>query len=136
MQFTYKKDELEKTVKAVWETYKTYKVWAFYAPMGAGKTTFVHALCEYLHVKDHVSSPTFAIVNEYNSSVGNLYHMDWYRLKDSSEAIDAGVEDILSSNNYCFVEWPEKAAELLPHGTIEIRIEIVDEQTRKLTVSV
>lgn len=136
MQFIYTKHELEQTVKAVWAQCNTYKVWAFYAPMGAGKTTFIHALCDHLQVTDHVSSPTFAIVNEYESSVGSLYHMDWYRLKDVSEAIDAGVEDILSNDDYCFVEWPEKAAELLPVGTLEIKIEIVDELTRKLTVDI
>jgi tRNA threonylcarbamoyladenosine biosynthesis protein TsaE len=136
MEFIYRETELQNIVKEVWEKCKSHKIWAFYAPMGAGKTTFIHTLCDHLQVTDHVSSPTFAIVNEYASSAGSLYHMDWYRLKDSSEAIDAGVEDILSSDNYCFIEWPEKAAELLPYGTIELQIEIIDESTRKLTVTV
>jgi tRNA threonylcarbamoyladenosine biosynthesis protein TsaE len=117
----------------LWKEGKSSRVWAFDAAMGSGKTTFIHALCEYLQVKDTVSSPTFALVNEYQSPVaGVIYHMDWYRLKDTEEAIDAGIEDQLRSGQYCFVEWPAKAADLLPDNCFYVHIETLDPQTRRL----
>jgi tRNA threonylcarbamoyladenosine biosynthesis protein TsaE len=133
MDVIYKEHELDEVVKKLWNNFQSHKTWAFYAEMGAGKTTLIHHLCVYLGVHDHVSSPTFAIVNEYKTSkAGTVYHMDWYRLKNAAEAIDAGIEDLAGDENYCFIEWPEKAPELLPVDTIEIHIEIVDPQTRKL----
>ncbi len=103
--------------------------------MGAGKTTFIHSLCTALQVTEAVSSPTFAIINEYYSPVaGIIYHMDWYRLKDEEEALQAGVEDCLYSGNYCFIEWPEKAEGILPADALQIHIEAIDEQTRRLMV--
>src|SRR4051794_38404479 len=94
----------------LWQQYKQYFIWAFHGSIGSGKTTFIHALCEALQVKDVISSPTFAIINEYYSPVaGTIYHMDWYRLKDEEEAIQAGVEDCLLSGNICLIEWPNKA---------------------------
>lgn len=103
--------------------------------MGAGKTTFISALCKHLGAKDALSSPTFAIVNEYASSNnGTLYHMDWYRLKSEGEAIDAGIEDLLSSGCYCFVEWPENAPDLLGPDTLHLYLEVLDAQTRRLYI--
>src|SRR5215217_7811759 len=98
-------------VKAIagklWQHYKQYPVWAFHGEMGSGKTTFIHSLCEVLHVKDVISSPTFAIINEYQSPVaGIIYHMDWYRLENEEEAAHAGIEDCLLSGNLCLIEWP------------------------------
>lgn len=117
----------------MWKEGKTRKVWAFHAAMGTGKTTFIHALCEELGVKASVSSPTFAIINEYDSPVaGAIYHMDWYRLKSEEEAINAGVEDSLNSGALCLVEWPENAAGLLDDQTFHIYMEILDNQTRRL----
>jgi tRNA threonylcarbamoyladenosine biosynthesis protein TsaE len=111
------------------------KVWAFYAPMGAGKTTFIHALCDVLQVTDVVSSPTFAIINEYASPrFAIIYHMDWYRLKSEEEAINAGVEDALQHGDFCLVEWPEKAPDLLPDDVVNIAIELIDTATRQMTV--
>jgi tRNA threonylcarbamoyladenosine biosynthesis protein TsaE len=104
--------------------------------MGAGKTTFIHALCKVLGVKNTVSSPTFAIINEYESEkAGIIYHMDWYRLKDAHEAVQAGVEDALSGKKFCIIEWPENAAALLPANTLHLYITFVDAATRKLLVS-
>lgn len=101
--------------------------------MGSGKTTFIHALCEELGVKDAIGSPTFAIVNEYRSPVaGTIYHMDWYRLKDEEEAIQAGIEDQLYSKAVCLVEWPDKAAGLLPDDTLHIVLEVLNEGTRRI----
>src|SRR6185436_4083468 len=95
---------------------------------------FIHALCvDVLEVKDVISSPTFAIINEYKSSVaGTIFHMDWYRLKDEEEAIQAGIEDSLLSGNLCLIEWPDKAAGLLPDDTLHIQIEMIDNNKRKL----
>jgi tRNA threonylcarbamoyladenosine biosynthesis protein TsaE len=133
---TYNIREIDKTALSVWETGKDYKAWAFYAPMGAGKTTLIHSICELLGVTEAVSSPTFALINEYSSPVaGTIFHMDWYRLKDEQEAIHAGMEDAILSSNYCFIEWPEKAEALLPDKVFRINIELVDENTRKITTS-
>jgi tRNA threonylcarbamoyladenosine biosynthesis protein TsaE len=101
--------------------------------MGAGKTTFIHALCEELGVSSTISSPTFAIINEYASTLaGVIYHMDWYRLKDEEEAVNAGVEDSLLSHQLCLIEWPDRAAGLLPDDTFHIHIEVLDEGTRRM----
>lgn len=133
---TYNIAEIDRIAKEVWQSGSHYKVWTFYASMGAGKTTFIHALCEHLQVKDTISSPTFALINEYSSPVaGTIYHMDWYRLKDEQEAIQAGMEDAILSNHYCFIEWPEIAGELLPENVFVINIELVDENTRKISTS-
>jgi tRNA threonylcarbamoyladenosine biosynthesis protein TsaE len=126
-----------KTVAAqFWQQYHQYKIWAFNAPMGAGKTTLIHALCEVLNVSSTVTSPTFAIINEYESSLaGIIYHMDWYRLKDKTEIIQAGCEDCIESGNLCFIEWAEKANELLPLNTVHIDLEIINAQERRLIVN-
>src|SRR5688500_16303499 len=91
-----------------------YRVILFFAPMGAGKTTLINELCKQLGVTDQPSSPTFSIVNEYQSSNGSIFHFDFYRLKDEGEAYDLGYEEYFYSGNYCFVEWPEKIMNLLP----------------------
>jgi tRNA threonylcarbamoyladenosine biosynthesis protein TsaE len=125
--------QIQSVAKALWQVGKKHKVWAFHAEMGTGKTTFIHALCEYLGVKDAISSPTFAIVNQYESAeAGVLLHMDWYRLKDEEEAIMAGIEDHLLSGQYCFIEWPEKATGLLPDDTFHVHLQLLDTVTRRL----
>lgn len=106
---------------------------ALHGDMGAGKTTFVHALCIQLGVQDVVSSPTFSIINQYTTHSNiTVYHIDLYRLKDEEEAIQAGVEDCLYSGSYCFVEWPEKTPNLLPPNTIHLYISTININTRKL----
>lgn len=136
MEFVFTLKEIKTVAETIWEAYHTRKIWAFYAAMGSGKTTFIHALCEVLEVAEAVSSPTFAIINEYESKIaGTIYHMDWYRLKNEEEAINAGVEDVLNSGNLCLVEWPEKATQLLPENVLRIAIELVDEHTRKLIIN-
>lgn len=108
-------------------------VYAFHGEMGAGKTTFIHALCEAMQVRDNISSPTFSIINQYTTSEGRLvYHMDLYRIKDEQEALQAGVEDCLYSGNTCFVEWPEKAPALFPDETLHITITNAGDNARKL----
>lgn len=133
MDAIYELPQIKAVAKALWKEGKGHKVWIFHADMGTGKTSFIHALCEVLEVKDTVSSPTFSIINEYESALaGTIYHMDWYRLKDEEEAIQAGVEDALLSGNFCLVEWPEKAAGLLPEKPFEVFMEILDEKMRRI----
>ena len=114
--------------------YPQERIFLFYGHMGAGKTTFINALCAALEVQDSTSSPTFSIVNEYSSSHGRLFHFDFYRLKDESEALDLGYEEYFYSGNYCFVEWPEKIENLLPSHYLKITIEAIDNQSRSITV--
>ncbi|HMO87919.1 MAG TPA: tRNA (adenosine(37)-N6)-threonylcarbamoyltransferase complex ATPase subunit type 1 TsaE [Lacibacter sp.] len=112
-----------------------YRVFAFDASMGAGKTTFIHALCDQLGVTEPVSSPTFSLINEYETGEGELlYHLDLYRLRDEEEAIRAGVEDVLHSGAVCFVEWPQKAPSLLPPDTVWVHLNITGTQERLLRV--
>jgi tRNA threonylcarbamoyladenosine biosynthesis protein TsaE len=113
---------------------KQKKTFAFNGAMGAGKTTFIKALCQALGVKNTISSPTFSIVNEYFSASGiKIYHFDFYRINSQNEAYDMGYEDYFYSNAYCFVEWSEKIAELIPPDHVKVNITIKDEQ-RLLTV--
>lgn len=128
--------QIHDIARQLWQQEKQHKVWAFNGDMGAGKTTFIHALCEVLQVTGAVSSPTFAIINEYKSPVaGSIYHMDWYRLKDEEEAIQAGVEDCLYSGSLCLVEWPQKAEGLLPEDTLQVQISLVDDDKRLIKTS-
>ena len=114
---------------------KNYKVVAFHGEMGAGKTTFVHALCDELGVQNAVSSPTFSIINEYATAAGKtIYHLDLYRLKSVQEAIDAGVEDCFYSGNLCLVEWPEIAPAIFPEDTLHVHIEIAGNDERRLVI--
>ena len=108
---------------------------AFYAPMGAGKTTFTTAVCRALGVRgDAVSSPTFAIVNEYRSGSGEpVYHFDFYRINRSVEALDIGLPDYLDSGCLCLMEWPENVEDLLPEETLKVRIEVLEDGTRVLS---
>ncbi len=111
-------------------------VFAFYGKMGAGKTTFIKAVCQELGVTDNVTSPTFAIVNEYRSeTTGELiYHFDFYRIKKLEEVYDMGYEDYFYSGAVCFIEWPELIEELLPGNTIKVCIEETENGVRRLTM--
>ncbi|MGB0176412.1 MAG: tRNA (adenosine(37)-N6)-threonylcarbamoyltransferase complex ATPase subunit type 1 TsaE [Owenweeksia sp.] len=103
------------------------RVLAIEGPMGAGKTTFIKALCAKMGIMDKVSSPTFSLVNEYFSSDhGSVYHFDFYRLEHEEEALDMGLDDYLSSGNYCFMEWPEKISGLLPESYDRLCISVKD----------
>ncbi|GAC1424939.1 MAG: tRNA (adenosine(37)-N6)-threonylcarbamoyltransferase complex ATPase subunit type 1 TsaE [Chitinophagaceae bacterium] len=116
------------------QRYADSKVFAFHAPMGAGKTTFIHALCDVMNVSSPVSSPTFSVINEYASAGGTIYHLDLYRLRDEEEAIRAGVEDCLYSGSTCLAEWPERAPAIFPAGSVHVYLEAIDEQTRRMRV--
>lgn len=110
------------------------KVVAFYAEMGAGKTTFIKALCAQLGVDAEVNSPTFAIVNDYPSPNGSVFHFDYYRIKSLSEAYDIGSEDYFYSGCICLIEWPEKMEALLPEDAIVVRISVMDDGRREMLV--
>jgi tRNA threonylcarbamoyladenosine biosynthesis protein TsaE len=111
------------------------RLFAIYGEMGAGKTTLIQELCRVLLVSDHVTSPTFNILNEYASASGEpVYHFDFYRIKTESEAYDLGYEDYFFSGHYCFIEWPERVQKLLPDACIRVHIESGD-QGRIITLN-
>src|SRR5690606_7900144 len=125
-------ENLNSISKEILEFAGNQKVFLFYGEMGAGKTTLIKSLCEVLGVQEPTSSPTFSIVNEYEGRQNLIYHFDFYRLKDESEALDLGYEEYFYSGEYCFVEWPEKISSLLPANYLKISIEIVDPTQRKI----
>ncbi len=136
MDLKFSLSTINAVAKEFLSTIDKNKVIALHGEMGAGKTTFVHAVCEAMGVTDTIGSPTFSIINQYQTNDGNtIYHIDMYRLKDEEEAIQTGVEDCLYSGNYCFVEWPEKAPGIFPDETLHISIVAVDNETRKLTIN-
>ncbi len=111
------------------------RVFAFDGKMGAGKTTFIKALCEHLGVQDVVNSPTFAIVNEYEASNGEpIYHFDFYRLKRLSEAYDMGCEEYFYSGHLCFIEWPDMVEDLLPEDAVWVTIEEMENGRRRIVM--
>ena len=117
-------DELASIAKELILEHQDKRVFAFHGAMGAGKTTFIKAICAVLGVTDPVNSPTFAIINEYfTSDEQSVYHFDFYRIKHPQEAYDIGYEHYFFSGNYCFIEWPEKIAELLPENCVYVKIE-------------
>lgn len=133
MEIIYSLQELEVVVEQVWQKNKGFKVWAFYATMGTGKTTFINALCKYLEVIEMSSSPTFSIINEYESKQnGVIYHLDLYRINDEQGVLDVGIEDVLNSGKYCFIEWPSKAEFLLPDKFCAIEISLLEDEKRKI----
>ena len=123
-------DEINEAARQFLSLIGNARVIAFYAKMGAGKTTFTRALCEVLGVQEPVTSPTFAIVNEYE---GPIYHFDFYRLKNLKEAYDLGFEDYLYSGAFCLIEWPELVEDLLPTETVRVHITVEDDGTRTVS---
>jgi len=118
-------EELDGAATELLHYYPTEKIFAFYGEMGVGKTTFIKALCKKLGVKDNTSSPTFSIINEYHAARGEkIYHFDFYRIKNENELYDLGYEEYFYSNNYCFIEWPEKIENMLPAFTLKIKLHI------------
>lgn len=109
------------------------RILALYGQMGAGKTTFTVALCRALGVQDNVCSPTFTIISEYRDGMNRpVYHFDFYRIKQLSEAMDIGVEDYFFSGERCIIEWPENIEELLPDNTLKVHIEVNPDHSRSL----
>ncbi|MDF1863844.1 MAG: tRNA (adenosine(37)-N6)-threonylcarbamoyltransferase complex ATPase subunit type 1 TsaE [Saprospiraceae bacterium] len=130
-------NELEKVVQKLLGFAKGRKKMLFTGEIGAGKTTFIKEFCKHLKVNEHVTSPTFSLVNEYsfNGKSGEeelIHHIDLYRLKNAEEALDIGIEEYLYDDDYCLIEWPEIIENLLPEEVIRINFEITEESTRKI----
>lgn len=124
---------VRKAARALLDHFPDERVFAFYGAMGAGKTTLIKAVCRELGTADNITSPTFALINEYttaNQSV--IYHFDFYRIKKLEEAFDLGYEDYIYSGNYCFIEWPEMIESLLPHGIVEVHIREIENGVRQV----
>ena len=129
-------ESLDKINEAAIEFIKTMgdnTVFAFRGEMGAGKTTFIKAICENLGVSDTINSPTFAIVNEYRSDSAELiYHFDFYRINKIEEVFDFGYEDYFYSGSLCFIEWPELIEDLLPKDTVNVQIKALEDGSREV----
>lgn len=126
-------DTIQDAAKSFVQNMGDNTVFAFYGKMGAGKTTFIKAVCECLGVEDVINSPTFAIVNEYSSASGELiYHFDFYRIKKLEEVYDMGYEDYFYSGALCFIEWPELIEELLPEDAVRVTITENETGTRDI----
>ncbi len=135
MEIFFELNSIETTASEFLNTFNHYKVFAFSGELGAGKTTFISALCKQLKVAETVTSPTYSIIQEYKSLEGKIiYHIDLYRIKSSQEAMEAGIEDCLNSDEICFVEWPEKAPDIFPAETVFSNFEIVSAMKRKLVI--
>lgn len=112
------------------------KIFAFYGAMGSGKTTFIKALCSELGAVDIVSSPTFTLVNEYKTTRGeSIFHIDFYRIKKQEEVYDFGIEEYLTGESWCFMEWPELVEEILPDDIVKVRISVGGHEERTLTIT-
>lgn len=134
MEVIFSLQNINEAALKVVEQLGNNKVIALHGEMGTGKTTFTNALCKALGVIDVVSSPTFSIINVYETKNNNtIYHLDLYRLKNEEEAINAGVEDCLYSGNICLVEWPDKLPTILPEETLHINFELIDDTKRRIS---
>ena len=126
-------NEIKNVAKTILEFGQKIPVWIFEGQMGAGKTTLIKAICDVLVVTSHVQSPTYSLVNEYTTKQGiDLYHFDFYRIKNEEEAMDIGVEDYLYSGERCFIEWASKIANLLPTKYLKIDIKVLEDRAREI----
>ncbi len=135
MELLFDLDHIHDAAKKFWHYAGEKKVFAFHGNMGAGKTTFIHALCDEKKITSKVGSPTFSIINEYVYKSGKIFHIDLYRLKDEEEAARAGVEDCIYSGEICMVEWAEKAPDLFPGDTVKVFMQTIDANTRKIIIN-
>ncbi|MBW8686607.1 tRNA (adenosine(37)-N6)-threonylcarbamoyltransferase complex ATPase subunit type 1 TsaE [Chitinophaga rhizophila] len=137
MEWIFSQEELPATAESFWQHYKEQRIFTLEGPMGAGKTTFVKALCAARGVEDATASPTFSIINEYafteDGQQHSIYHLDLYRLKDEEEAIAAGVEDTLYRDHaISFIEWPDIISDLLPTDTVRLQLSVLPDKKRVL----
>ena len=135
MELIFNLQEIDDAAKKFNSLFSNKKIFAFNGKMGAGKTTFIHAVCRKMGVTGKMSSPTYPIINNYKTvNDATIFHIDLYRLKDTEEVIQTGVEEYINSEEYCFIEWPEKIMTILPSFTINILIEIIDDMQRRMIV--
>jgi hydrolase, P-loop family len=137
MNTTYKLQltDIECVARQFVEEQSDGRVFAFYGQMGAGKTTFIAAVCKALGIEEPVNSPTFAIVNEYVADNGEtVYHFDCYRLNTLRDALNIGIEEYFASGNICFIEWADNIEELLPVDTVRVNIVVEDDGSREVSV--
>lgn len=128
-------EEIHSTAKKFLDEIGDKKIFAFNGKMGAGKTTFIKAICEVMGVKETINSPTFSIVNEYEAADGSIiYHFDCYRINKIQEALDLGAEEYLYSGNLCFIEWSENIAPLLPDSLVNVDIEEIENGKRQIII--
>ena len=131
----YRIENIREAARKFVEEMGERKVFAFYGKMGAGKTTFIKALCEELGVEDVITSPTFAIINEYGTPDGqSIYHFDFYRIKKIEEVYDMGYEDYFYSGALCLIEWPELIEDLLPEDAVRVTINVLSDGKRELNI--
>ena len=127
-------DSLAETAGKFLSSIGSYRLIAFYGSMGAGKTTFIKAICEELGAIDVVTSPTFTLINEYHTLEGpEIYHFDFYRIEEVEEALDFGFEEYLDRGNFCFMEWPERIEPLLPENVLKVYISVNEDQSRTIS---
>jgi tRNA threonylcarbamoyladenosine biosynthesis protein TsaE len=136
MELEFELSDIESAAALLIPLLGKHPVIALHGEMGAGKTTLVSAVCSALGINDMISSPTFSIINEYAGSDDcPFFHIDLYRIKNTGEALEAGLADYLDSGNICFVEWPERASSLLPEDCLHVYITIMGDQRRKLRIN-
>jgi tRNA threonylcarbamoyladenosine biosynthesis protein TsaE len=128
-------EEVPAAAAKVLEVCGSHRIFAIFGAMGAGKTTLIKALCKSLGSEDVVKSPTFSIVNEYDSDAGSIFHFDFYRIKDLSEVFDIGFEEYIGSGAYCFLEWPELIEPLIPEEAVALRFVVEGPDQRKITIA-
>lgn len=129
--------QLSEAAKQLVDFFEGEKVFLLFGNMGAGKTTFTKAICRQVGVVEAVSSPTYAIINEYETSNHcPVYHFDFYRLKTETEALDLGLEEYLYSDSYCFIEWPEKISAYWPKRYVKVSLTILNENERAISAEI
>lgn len=127
--------DIDTAAKMFVEKFGNKKIFAFYGEMGAGKTTFIKAVCKSMGVTETITSPTFSLVNEYETDNGmTIYHFDFYRIENIEEVYDFGYEDYFYSDKMCFIEWPELVETLLPEDVVEVKISVDDNEQRLISV--
>lgn len=128
--------EIDAVAQQVIQSCKGYNIWLFEGQMGAGKTTLIKSICSQMNVIDNVSSPTFSLLNVYQTDTGDeFFHFDFYRIEDQIEAIDIGCDEYFYAGNTCFIEWPEKIPELIPDRFVKICINLVRENEREISIT-
>jgi tRNA threonylcarbamoyladenosine biosynthesis protein TsaE len=133
MILEYTLEQIPQVAAEILETFSSTKIFTFTGEMGSGKTTLIEEICRSIGTKDTLSSPTYSIINQYDSPAGVIYHMDLFRLKSAEELMDIGFEDIIYSNSYCFIEWPELANDILENfDFVHLQIASISDNTRKI----